>query len=322
MAAYRHLHRFVPADIEAALGQRYIVGPEIGVGGQGVVFRATRTFRPDGTAASDDVALKLHLHPNQDNRVKREITAMENVSHPNLARLIEDGYCDLAGRYMPYLAWEFIEGHPLSVRLKSGPLLESEVLAIGRDVSAAISEIWSRRIVHGDIKSSNIILRNSGGYMLLGSVESAVLIDLGAARYLDQDNTRFLRPSRYVNAADTASILKPIGTTGFRSPEQISGVRTLSCASDVFSLGIVMLQCLLGHHPTSYDEGALVDGIQASRCRLAASAVLLRALDTMLSPRPAARPNPTELSRSFQGLWQKMQPGLAWGYGAPSKAQG
>jgi serine/threonine protein kinase len=176
----------------------------------------------------------------------------------------------------PYLAWEFIEGQPLSVQLKAGPLLESEVLSIGRDVSAAIAEIWSQRIVHGDIKPSNIMLRNCDGYIMVGSVASAVLIDLGAARYLDQENIRILRHSKYRYPIDTAAAVKPIGTWGYSSPEQISGVKPLSCASDVFSLGVVLLQCLLGRHPTGYDQIALADGIQATEGRLAASVGLLR----------------------------------------------
>jgi len=307
MAVHRSVFQFVPADIEAALGRRYIVGPEIGVGGQGVVFRATRISRPDGIAASDDVALKLHLYPSEDIRVRREIGAMQNVAHPNLARLIEHGGCDVAGRHTPYLAWKFIEGQPLSAQLKTGPLLESEVLAIGRDVSAAIAEIWLQHIVHGDIKPSNIMLRNSDGSVgsiMVGSVDSAVLIDLGAARYLDQDNIRTLRPSRYLDPADTAATLKPLRTLGYSSPDQIRGEKSLSCASDVFSLGVVMLQCLLGRHPTDCDEGALADGIQASGCRVAASAGLLCVLDKMLSPLPAFRPNPAELSRRFQSQRQ------------------
>ena len=311
----------VPADIEAALGRRYIIGPEIAIGGQGAVFRATRTSRADGTAANDLVALKVYLHPSQDIRVQREITAMESISHPNLARLIEHGYCDVTNRHMRYVAWEFIEGQPLSVLLKNGPLLESEVLAIGRDVSSAIAEIWSRHIVHGDIKPANIMIRSSDDYMMLGSVASAVLIDLGVARYLDQDNARaMLRPLRYLNQDDTAA-LKPLGTWGYFSPEQIRGVTALSCASDVFSLGVVMLQCLMGRHPTDYDQSALADGIRASGGRLAASVGLLCILDRMLSARPTSRPNPAELSRRFQSLWQTMQAGFAMGARAPMQAQ-
>jgi eukaryotic-like serine/threonine-protein kinase len=307
------VHQFVPSEIEAALGRRYLVGSEIGVGGQGVVFRATRTSLPDGTATHDDVALKLHLYRSHDIRVRREIGAMQSVSHPNLARLIEHGYCDVAGRNTPYLAWEFIEGRPLSAHLKNGLLLESEVLAIGRDVAAAVAEVWSQRVVHGDIKPSNIMLRSSDDYMMVGSVDSAVLIDLGAARYLDLDKIRTLRPSSYLDADNNANAFRPFGTWGYFSPEQIRGAGDLSCASDVFSLGVVMLQCLMGRHPTDYDQVALADGIRASGNRLPTSPALLFTLDRMLSESPASRPKPADLCRRFQGLRQSMQEEFAKG---------
>jgi len=201
--------------------------------------------------------------------------------------------------------------------LKNGPLLESEVLAIGRDVSSAIAEIWSRRIVHGDINPSNIMLRNSDDHSMAGSVGSAVLIDLGAASYLDQG----IRPLKPLDRRDRRSARKPLGTLGYFSPEQIRGTKVLSCASDVFSLAVVMLQCLLGRHPTNYDQTALAEGIRASGGRVAAHISLLSALDKMLLPLPAFRPNPAELSRRFQSLRQTMQAEFAKGARAPMKAQ-
>jgi serine/threonine protein kinase len=276
-------HPFVPGEVEAALGRRYIVGAEIAVGGQGAVFTATRTSRPDGAAANDVVALKLYYHRSQDFRVQREVAAMEKISHPTLARLIEHGYCEMEGRATRYIAWEFIEGQSLSDRLKSGPLRESEVLPLGRDVAAAIAEIWSRRIVHGDVKPSNIMLKDSGG---------AVLIDLGAARYFEQDKTLAAR--------------RPFGTLGYLSPEQFTGA-TLSCASDIFSLGVVLLESLLGRHPTNYDQNALADGIRASGGRLVVSTGLLGTLDTMLSTRPTFRPSPAGLSSYFKTLPQRIK---------------
>ncbi len=307
-----------PPDIEAALAGRYIIGPEVAVGGQGAVFRATRTSRPDGAVTNDDVALKLLFDRRRTPRVPPEITAAENFSHKNLAGLIEHGYCDVAGRNTRYLAWEFITGQPLSFLLKNGPLLESEVLAVGRDVSTAIAQIWARRIVHADIKPSNIMIRNSGGDIEFGSVSRAVLIDLGAARYLDQDKIRTLRPLE----RKERRLRRPLGTWGYFSPEQIRGTSALTCASDVFSLGVVMLQCLLGRHPTSYDQTALADGFRASQGRVAASAGLLSALDTMLWPLPAVRPNPAELSQRFESLRRNMQEEFAKGARGPMKAEG
>lgn len=320
MDVHQYICKFVPADIEAALGRRYIIGSEIAAGGQGAVFRATRTSQPDGTAVNEVVALKLNFDRRQNIHVQPEITAMEHFSHPNLARLIEHGDCDVAGRHTRYVAWEFIDGQTLSALLKNGPLLESEVLAIGRDVSSAIAEIWSRRIVHGDIKPSNIMLRNSDANIVAGSADSAVLIDLGAAKYLDQVNILTLKP---LDRRDRRrSGRQPLGTLGYFSPEQIKGTKALSCASDVFSLGVVMLQCLLGQHPTDYDQYALLDGIRASGGRLAANVGLLCALDMMLSPLPTFRPNPAELSHRFQSLRQTIQAEFAEGARPPRKAQG
>ncbi len=303
MAVHPYSCHFVPAEVEAALGQRYVIDSEIASGGQGAVFKATRTSRPDATAVNDIVALKLYFDRRRNLRLQPEITATENFSHPNLARLVEHGHCEVAGRHTRYGAWEFIDGQTLSVALKGGRLLESEVLAIGRDVSFAIAEIWARRIVHGDIKPSNIMLRNSDGYFMVGSVDNAVLIDLGAARYLGQGNIRSLRP---LDPDDRRSH-KPLGTLGYFSPEQIRGAKALSCASDVFSLGVVMLQCLIGRHPTNYNQIELAEGIKASGIGVAARADLLAALDRMLSPVPELRPTPVKLSQSFQSLRQTMQ---------------
>ncbi len=290
-------HPFTAAEVEAALGQRYVVDSEVAVGGQGAVFKATRVFRPSGTAANDLVALKLHLHPGQDIRVQREVSAMEKISHPSLARLIEHGYCVVGSRHTRYVAWEFIDGQTLSHKLKSGRLLESEVLAIGRDVLAAIAEIWSQRIVHGDVKPSNIMLRDSG---------RSVLIDLGAARHMEQDNSPAAR--------------RPFGTRGYLSPEQARGTRDLSCASDVFSLGIVMLQCLTGRHPTDGSQSALAEGIRASALRLPVSVHLIGDLDKMLSARPTFRPSPAGLSSHFQHLQQTIEAQCAAGTWQPPRA--
>jgi serine/threonine protein kinase len=279
-----YFNPFTSSDVEIALNHRYRVGPQIALGGQGAVFKATRVAALDGSAANDLVALKVHLHASQDLRVAREITAMEQISSTGLARLIEHGYCDMGGRQTHYIAWEYVPGESLNSRLKSGPMFESDVLEVGRDVASAIAELWTHRIVHGDIKPNNIMLRDGGG---------AVLIDLGAARHLDQDNSPAAR--------------RPFGTVGYFSPEQARGEKQLSSASDIFSLGVVLLQSLLGHHPTSYDQAALTFGFRASACRVAASTSLLYAIDKMLSERPNFRQTPTAISGYFDRLLLRLE---------------
>jgi serine/threonine-protein kinase len=285
---------FIPEEIEAALDQRYSVGPNIATGGQGTVFRAIRNYQLDGTIGSDSVALKLYFDPTQAFRVQREVTAMESLSHPNLARLLEHGYCYISGRKTLYIAYEFIEGQSLKQRLKTGGrLLESEVLPIGRDVSAAIAALWSQRIVHGDIKPGNIMLRESGG---------AVLIDLGILRFVEEQ--RATRPLTPIDRFAPAQV-RAWGTTGYLSPEQARGER-LYCSSDIFSLGVVLLECLQGWHPTNGDQRALADGITASGRRLDISPALLSVLDKMLLPTPRERGRLSKLSSYFQMLQQRM----------------
>jgi len=298
---------FLPADVEAALGGRYTIDSKIDVGGQGAVFRATRTARPDGTAANDFVALKLHFDPRQAIRVEREVTALEHLSHPNLARLIEHGHCYVTGRKTQFIAYEFIEGQSLKQRLKNGgKLVEFEVLPIARDISAAIAALWSHRIVHGDIKPSNIMLRDSG---------QAVLIDLGVLRFFGEDGaTRPLRPIGYFSPGNW-------GTVGYLSPEQARGEK-LSCASDIFSLGVVMVECLVGWHPTKGDQSALANGIRASELRLDVSAGLLSVLEKMLLPVPRSRGKVTKLSSYFQALQQRMDGEFAKDTPASERAQG
>jgi hypothetical protein len=90
----------------------------------------------------------------------------------------------------------------------------------------------------------------------------------------------------------------------------------LTCASDIFALGIVLLESVQGWHPTNYDQGALADGIRASGGRLTVSNSLLRTLDMMLSVYPPkARGKLARLTRDFQMLEQMMKEELAKGAG-------
>lgn len=265
-------------EIEVALAHRYRVDGELRSGGQGAVFRAVRLKRGDGFACNDQVALKLHFDPKQDVRVEREIRAMLQLSHPALSELLEHGFCDIAGTRTRYIAWQFIDGDALDTRLGHGPLNEKGAAAMAAHVCSAIEAIWSRRIVHRDVNPKNIMLKRSGG---------AVLIDLGGARHLDETS---------VTAAGST-----FGTPGYFSPEQFRAERALTCASDVFSLGIVVQQCLLGTHPTGYDQHRLVSNPPRTKALIPSASDRVAAMvDRMLSLRAAFRPTPNDLRIFFE----------------------
>ena len=271
---------FKAADVSKALGERYLLGPELRVGGQGVVYRATRVRRADGAACHDDVALKLHLDSGQDERVEREIRAAKDLHHHALATLLEEGTISVGGRPTRYVAWQFISGEPLDEKLSSGPLDERQTLRIALDVSSALVALWSKHIVHRDVAPKNIMLRADG---------SAVLIDLGGARHLD--NSTITAPGA------------TFGTPGYFSPEQCRAEHALTCASDVFGLGIVLLECLVGHHPTNFDQRRLaLSPPVASSLIPGASGSLRDLIDRMLQVRAPFRPRLAELQASFRRL--------------------
>jgi serine/threonine protein kinase len=266
---------FAQQDVQTALGRRFVLDRELRVGGQGVVYRARRIERPDGSACDELVALKVHTDPREDERVVREISAMTGVRHRCLASLIEHGVVRIAGNNTRYIAWEFISGTPLDARVRAGPINARAVAVVGRDVSLALSEVWIRRIVHRDVTPKNIILRD-------GEAE-AVLLDLGAARHLNE---------RTITGQGLTC-----GTPGYLSPEQSRADTRLTCASDVFSLGVTLQQCLIGRHPTGGNQNALNAG-PPSTVQIApmAPARLATLIDACLSLRAAFRPLPYQLA--------------------------
>jgi serine/threonine protein kinase len=271
---------FPAPEVEAAFGGRYALAAELRVGGQGVVYRATRLHDSNHASCCDDVALKLHLDAKQEKRVEREIEAMKNLHHPALATLLEEGTITIGGKQIRYIAWEFIAGDPLDTKLSIGPLVEKEVIQIGRDITSAIIALWSKHIVHRDIAPKNIMVKPDG---------SAILIDLGGARHLD--NTTITAPGH------------TFGTFGYFSPEQFRAERALTSASDVFTLAVVLLECLIAHHPTHMDQILLASSPpNADALVPTVSAELRTTINEMLRPRASFRPHIQNLHQKFTDM--------------------
>jgi serine/threonine protein kinase len=276
---------FDAADIVAALGGRYALGRQLRLGGQGVVYFATRTAALDGSPAADPVALKLHFDPSQDERVEREIAAMEQVRHPSLANLIEHGRVTIGERFVRFVAWEFIDGEALDHRLRQGPLVAKTVASVGRDVARAIDHIWAKRIVHRDVNPKNIMLRKGD--------RDAVLIDLGVARHLSMQT---------ITGAGLTW-----GTMGYLSPEQCRTETQLTCHSDVFCLAITLQECLTGRHPTGGDQARLaMTPPPTALVAPTAPAALAAIIDSMYASRAAFRPHPNVLADRFAVLAQTL----------------
>jgi len=143
-----------------------------------------------------------------------------------------------------------------------------------------IVALWARHIVHRDIAPKNIMIKPDG---------CAILIDLGGARHLDTTS---------ITAAGMT-----FGTPGYFSPEQFRAERALTSASDVFTLAVVMLECLIGHHPTNLDQSQLASSPPSANVLVpGVGRELSQTIDQMLQLRAAFRPPADKLYITFQRL--------------------
>jgi serine/threonine protein kinase len=164
-----------------------------------------------------------------------------NFNHPTLVTLYDAGTdTRVPDEPRTFLSMELIQGRDLHARLRGGPLKADEVAGIGAEVASALEYVHARRIIHRDIKPANILLADSRP----GALPRTKLTDFGIARTLE--STRL-----------TATGLM-VGTAAYLSPEQATGT-VLGPASDIYSLGLVLLECLTGNleYPGTSVESAV-----------------------------------------------------------------
>ena len=156
-------------------------------------------------------------------RLLREARAAGRLLHPNIVTLFDAGEVD----GLLYLAFEFVEGSDLSVRMVAPPpLTMSQVLGIVRQAADALDYAHQQGIVHRDIKPSNIMLDPAG---------RVKVADFGIAKVVGQSTELTMAGS-------------VMGSPQYLSPEQIRG-EDLDGRSDLFSLGVVLYELLSGRRP-------------------------------------------------------------------------
>src|SRR5277367_1130027 len=204
------------------VGAYEIVG-ELGHGGMGEVYRAARA---DGQYKKE-VALKLVRGGFASEfileRFRHERQILASLDHPNIARLLDGGTSDDG---VPYLVMELIEGTPIDQYCDQRNLTITHRLQLFRTVCSAVQYAHQRLVIHRDIKPNNILVTSDG---------IPKLLDFGIAKILD--------PS--AGAETTAS--RPM-TLEYASPEQIRG-ESMTTATDVYSLGVVLYLLLTGRSP-------------------------------------------------------------------------
>ncbi|MGP4034033.1 serine/threonine-protein kinase [Pseudarthrobacter sp. 1C304] len=257
------------------LSGRYRLGEVIGRGGMSSVYTAT------DVNLGRDVALKLFAPQSADadelRRQQAEIELLATLNHPSLVTLFDAGTdTRVPEEPRPFLTMELVEGQDLRTRIRHSPLPLDEVAVVGAGVADALAYVHSLGIVHRDIKPANILLVP----VRPGEPLRPKLTDFGIARLVD--GTR-------LTATGTM-----VGTAAYLSPEQSRGA-DLGPASDIYSLGLVLLECIKGEleYPGSAVESAVArlhrapaipDSVPAEWAQLIRAMTALDPLDRPSAP--------------------------------------
>jgi serine/threonine-protein kinase len=220
------------------IDSRYVVLKKLGEGGCGSVYRCRLTKRPDL-----DVAVKV-LENNTDlPRFRREQKVLGNSKSPYVVKLM--GHGAHAGH--PYLALEFMEGGSLRDLLNARGKLEVEEAAWL--LLQAVRGLKETRTVHRDLKPENLLLnKGQNGRnvpILVNDLRKGVTLkvaDFGLAKHRVPGNT---------NLTNTGQIM---GTPLYMSPEQCRNTRDVTIQSDIYSLGILFFEMLVGKPPFEADN--------------------------------------------------------------------
>ncbi|MEP6995663.1 MAG: protein kinase [Acidobacteriota bacterium] len=220
------------------LGPYEILAP-LGAGGMGEVYRA-RDGRLGREVAVKIVPERLASDPDLLSRFEREARAIAALSHPNIVTIHDVG----RDRDISYAVTELLEGDTLRIRIAQSALSWQKAVGIAVSVADALAAAHSRGIVHRDIKPDNVFLTLDGRVKLL---------DFGLARWKPS-----LIDSGATSVPTAVAPTEPglvLGTAGYMSPEQIRG-EPADIASDIFSLGCLLYELVVGRSPFPGRTGA------------------------------------------------------------------
>jgi serine/threonine protein kinase len=233
-----------PAPIAPPVIDGYEIGPEIGRGGFGVVFRA-RQLRPVERPAAVKLLRAEFASAETVRRFRSEAATLARMSHEGIAPVFDAGL-DAAGR--PYVAMELIEGRPLVEYCESRGLGLRDRIALFARVCDAVHHAHQRAVIHRDLKPANILVEQTG------ASPRPRVIDFGIAKLLGD------APGDVV----TREGLR-LGTPRYMSPEQRHGDESSDIRIDVYALGVLLCELLTGEVPFAASASSGSAGAGGSR---------------------------------------------------------
>ena len=213
---------------------------ELGRGGMGSVYLATR--------ADDEfrklVAVKLiNAEVNNKSIIRRfrnERQILAALDHPNIARLLDGGTTEDG---TPYFVMEYVDGKPIRDYCDAHRLSTEERLRLFRHVCSAVHYSHQNLVIHRDLKPSNILVTEDG---------TPKLLDFGIAKLIGAS----------ASLGEASLATSRVMTPEYASPEQVRG-ESITTASDVYSLGVMLYELLSGHRPYRVATTSPLEMIQA-----------------------------------------------------------
>lgn len=253
--SFRNTSQQLPDIIGQTLDGRYLLNEEIGKGGMGRVFKAYDTSNYNACAVK---VMHRHLQDNSLSvqRFERESRITLKLNHPNIVKVNDFGF---TAQKEPYFVMEFLEGINLGKLIAQKEKLSPVIFfSVFSQVCDGLQYAHEQGVVHRDVKPSNIMIVKESG------LKRAKLVDFGLARICETVSE--LYPNSIDELRDTLHGARAItkesrlqlqrltqpgevfGSPLYMSPEQCQGDEADS-ASEVFSLGCMMFEALLGEPP-------------------------------------------------------------------------
>lgn len=252
----------------------------LGSGGSGSVWlvRDERSAR--------DVALKVVPREGKaGSRAEREVEAAARLRHPRCLRAFA---LERDDRHV-YVAYEYVEGRTLRQALRHGELDDASAVEAAAQVLEALAHAHGKGVIHRDVKPANVMLEETEDV-------SVRVLDFGLAQ---------------LEEADTLTAVGDVpGTLAYIAPERLAG-REATGAADVWSVGVLLWEVLAGKHPfSSFSPLETARRVTAGAPRLGTlrpdlPRPLTEAVDAMLAPAPARRPNAREAAARLRAAWSE-----------------